>query len=215
MFMAVVAIPESSRVLAYVRHGEADLNLSYLYDDNPDSPHHLTERGREQAEHAGIQLRLLMAHAGIDSPDSFQTSGYYRSDETAVIIARHVGGRLSVSDLLRERGLGKLNGKHGNEVSKSWKSEAKKYGAEEFEELKGRARRFADGLPSGFNIAVTHRDVITAAMADILGRSDEPKFLKENPTPNCSITLIDYTKRELLLRAAEDVTGSAEAGASA
>lgn len=203
--MTVVTIPESSKVLAYIRHGEAELNLTYLYDDNPESPHHLTELGREQSECAGVQLGILMRRAGIDSPASFQTSGYYRSDETAVIIARHIGGQLSVSELLRERSLGKLNGKTSHDVSKSWKEEPKKYGVEEFEELKERTRRFANGLPQGFNIAVTHRDVIVAAMADVLGRKDEPQFLREHPTPNCSITLIDYTKRELLLSAVEFV----------
>ena len=214
--MPVVTIPESSKILAYIRHGEAELNLTYLYDDNPESPHHLTELGKEQAERAGVQLRILMERSGLDSPASFQTSGYYRSDETAVIIARHVGGQLSVSELLRERGLGKLNGKTFHEVSRRWKEEAKKYGAEEFEELKGRAHRFADGLPQGFNIAVTHKDVIVAAMAYILGRRDELQFFRENPIPNCSITLIDYTKSELLLTAVEFVEAQpAGAGAQA
>ncbi len=104
---AVAARPCATLLpLAFIRHGATAPNLAGLRcGGDLDVP--LTDAGREQA--AASALRLL-AQAQVHPVGLIVSSGLQRTDETARIIARRLGGvAVLTDDGFRERLLGEWN----------------------------------------------------------------------------------------------------------
>ena len=95
--------------LYFVRHGESEANVLHEFS-NRGFKHGLTERGFQQAEQLGLNLR------GIPFKKIY-TSPLKRAFQTAEILKKHQDCPLEVSDALREFDTGILEGKSDPE---SW-----------------------------------------------------------------------------------------------
>lgn len=186
----------SKPIIVWVRHGQSEANVLNLLNSNPDSQYHLTELGRSQAENAGSQIQEIMNRLGIKKTSGIFTSPLVRAKETAGIISKHVSGKPIVTDLLIERQVGILEGK--SESSRDWKLEPNKYGAEEFSHLKARASSFVKSLKGGgLFIAVTHKDLIIAAVGALENMNELQLIMM--PSPTGSMTIIDYNANKILM----------------
>jgi uncharacterized phosphatase len=91
--------------LYFIRHGLSEMNKSGHFAGTIDTP--LADEGRIQAKIAGQQAKKL-------DIDLIVTSPLDRAKETAEIIATEIGypkDKIMISDLLRERHWGDLEGK--------------------------------------------------------------------------------------------------------
>ncbi len=75
---------KSSNRYFIARHGESENNAAHLMSISPDAPHHLTEKGKEEALSSGKSLKGKKIDVVIASP-------FLRTRETAEIIAREIG----------------------------------------------------------------------------------------------------------------------------
>jgi probable phosphoglycerate mutase len=90
--------------LYFVRHGQSQANVDRVFAGQSDTP--LTSLGRQQAEQAGSQAKILGIDHIISSPLS-------RAHDTAKIIAGIIGypvGAIELNRLLMERGFGSATG---------------------------------------------------------------------------------------------------------
>ncbi len=87
-----------------VRHGESLSNINHVLDTHRDPDNHLTERGREQAKHAG-------EFAKTKGVDVILASPYVRTQETATIIGEHLGVPVITHEDLQEFNVGIFSGK--------------------------------------------------------------------------------------------------------
>ena len=89
--------------LFIVRHGETEWNARGVLQGASDVP--LGKAGREQATQAAQALQTLVA------PDAtLVSSPLSRAHDTALELARHLGGEVHVDDRLRERAYGEWEG---------------------------------------------------------------------------------------------------------
>jgi isoleucyl-tRNA synthetase len=89
------------------RHGEAENNVKEIMSTVASNPHHLTEKGRKQAEDAGKWLK----DKGIDM---ILVSPFVRTRETAEIIAKTISfdvNNIKIEQKLHEINLGSWNNK--------------------------------------------------------------------------------------------------------
>ena len=87
-----------------LRHGDADSNISKTISANPTDSVHLTEKGREQIQHAADELRSRNIDVIISSP-------FVRTRETAEIVSKALGVEVVYDDALVEYNHGSFNGK--------------------------------------------------------------------------------------------------------
>lgn len=90
-----------------MRHGEAESNVLGILSADPDAPHHLTEKGKKQAEEAADKLKGQKFDLVFMSP-------FVRTQETAAIVKTKLGWSdeiMKTDDRLRELGSGVWNGK--------------------------------------------------------------------------------------------------------
>lgn len=89
-------------MIYFVRHGQTEYNLKKLYMGSLDIP--LNSTGVSQAENFAIIARDL-------DIDLIVSSDLIRAKETAQIISNHIKKPIIYNNLLRERSLGKLEGR--------------------------------------------------------------------------------------------------------
>lgn len=87
----------------FTRHGESQANIERIIS-NRDLPHALTTKGRAQAAALAGQLVAAQITAIYASP-------ILRAQETAQIVAKHVGAPMYTSDALREFDCGYVEGR--------------------------------------------------------------------------------------------------------
>lgn len=90
-----------------MRHGEAENNTLGVLSGKPDDPHHLTERGKEQAERSAEALKSM-------GFDMIITSPFLRTRETAAIVKEKLGlddADIVVDDSIGEYNMGSWSGK--------------------------------------------------------------------------------------------------------
>ncbi|MBI2046394.1 MAG: class I tRNA ligase family protein [Parcubacteria group bacterium] len=90
-----------------IRHGEAEHNKENVLSGNPDTPHHLTEKGKEEVKTAAKKLKEKKI-------DFIFTSPFVRAKESADILAEALdisGADIIVDNRLRELVTGDLDGK--------------------------------------------------------------------------------------------------------
>jgi probable phosphoglycerate mutase len=92
----------------FARHGESDANLRRIIS-NRDLPHHLTERGRQQAAELGQRLAGRTIGALYASPIT-------RAQETAQIIGQPLGLSVQTAGALREFDCGIYEGRGDGEA---------------------------------------------------------------------------------------------------
>ena len=175
--------------LYIVRHGETMFNVKRIVQGWCDSP--LTEKGRKQAEAAGIGLRdIPFVHAYCSTSE--------RTLDTALAI-------LKGSNLVPEqrRDLKEMNfGDAEGEPMSEWFNEpdplAKKFkeaGGESFEEAGKRALNawlaIAAKYAEGNVLIVTHGAVIMAGITQLDAHAAD-RFRKAGRAPgNCSVTILN------------------------
>ena len=184
-------------LVAWTRHAESPHNIKKIYSSSPlPMEAALTPRGLMQAEIAGKEFQKLRELMGIRGEHlHVHSSPLLRAHRTAETVARWMGlTDVHVTVALRERSYGDLEGKE--EPSRSWKLEAERYNAETFDQLKSRVHDFLRVAGDGFHVAVTHKDMLIAAVGDITKKPESE--LLDNPSPNAGITLIDYDAGKVL-----------------
>lgn len=156
-----------------LRHGQSVWNEEGLAQGQTEAAPGLTERGRRQALAAATELE----DAGISVVLS---SDLLRAEETARIVADHLGVEMRLEPRLRERALGvaegrparELTGPHGGggvERGRVVDADARPRGGESIRQLVHRVSWYLDDLlrdgTSDRLLLVTHGGVVRAALA--------------------------------------------------
>ncbi|MEK9133003.1 MAG: class I tRNA ligase family protein, partial [Patescibacteria group bacterium] len=148
-----------------VRHGEAEQNVKGVLNSDPSLVFHLTRKGQEQIKKTAEKLQGKKIDLIISSP-------FMRAQETAGILAKELGVKVSVDERLSEHNMGIFTGKTEEEyLSQFADIEARFYqkvkGGESFEEMEKRVIEVINHINQaheGKNIVVvTHGDVIRGA----------------------------------------------------
>jgi glucosyl-3-phosphoglycerate phosphatase len=157
----------TSRTWYLVRHGETEWNAARRMQGQLDSP--LTPQGRE---HAKTTARLL-ARLGVDV---VHASPLGRVRETLAFLAGEVALEPAFDDRLKEWSSGDWSGEYYADLRQKWPREfaaweADRYnyrppGAENFQDLAGRARAFLDDAAgtTGQRIAVVAHGFLNRAL---------------------------------------------------
>jgi broad specificity phosphatase PhoE len=150
-----------------VRHGETDWNVKQIMQGQRDSS--LTTKGLKQAKQAAKQLKKIKFHA-------IFSSDLLRAKRTAEIIALEHQLIVKTKKALRERFLGKFEGKKVIEYQKTIKQTLKKLGQVNFDSLGiespdamiarffGFIRQIAIAHPRKNILIITHAAVIRHAL---------------------------------------------------
>jgi len=150
--------------LHLVRHGESEWNaLGLVQGQRRDIA--LTKRGRRQARQTAARVAAL-------EPAHLVTSDLARALQTARAIEEATGLVASVDERLRERSYGADEGRPGHEVAALGDPVLCSLGGESFSEVAARVRSWladvAGEVPDdAVVVAVTHGDVISAALASL------------------------------------------------
>ncbi|WP_296141056.1 histidine phosphatase family protein [uncultured Tessaracoccus sp.] len=158
-------------LLHLVRHGESTWNVEGRLQGQTPHPE-LTARGRAQADAAGRELEA----SGIVR---IWTSDLTRAAQTATIIASRVPVEVRPTELLREQGLGSLEGRLTRELHPEptpegrHVSEVRWGGGESLEDVHRRLAQFVAMLDAdGDDVAlVSHGDTLRVLLALLDGRS--------------------------------------------
>ncbi len=90
-----------------MRHGECIHNVRNILSCDPDAPHHLTDKGREEARITGEKLKGRRIDLIISSP-------FQRTRETAQIVADSIGypkEKIAIDPRIQEINAGVFDGK--------------------------------------------------------------------------------------------------------
>lgn len=143
------------------RHGEAENNAKMIISSRADNPHHLTDKGKKQAEDAGKWLASKRI-------DLIFTSPFIRTRETAEIIAKKLGidkKKIISESSICEINAGVWNGKAFNDFVTSFEHENRftetPDGGENYADIKKRMGDFLYNLEKkyeGKNILIVSHD---------------------------------------------------------
>ena len=186
--------PKPTTVL-FVRHGQTPTTGTTLPGRAPGL--HLAERGREQADAAGVRI------AALGRVRAVYASPMERTRETAAPIARACGLRVRTHRGLIEADFGRWTGKKLSALRKlpEWTT-VQRYpsgfrfpGGESFPEMQTRMTGAVTELvarhPGETIVAVSHADTIKAAVADAAGTPLD-LFQRIVVSP-CSVSAVTYT----------------------
>jgi broad specificity phosphatase PhoE len=202
-FLIIILILIRMRVRRFylVRHGESILNAQNIRQDEKGS---LSEKGKKQADEAGLYLTQFPIQQIISSP-------YQRTRETALTINTHLNVRIKYSDLLVERrNPSEIVGKRDDDpavkqivdqIDRAYHDDTYKFSDEEnFQELKdraGRALAFLSRQTAQGTCVVTHSIFLKMLIAYLLYRenlhaTDYIKLSFFNPSDNASVTICEF-----------------------
>ncbi|GAB3667526.1 2,3-diphosphoglycerate-dependent phosphoglycerate mutase GpmB [Nocardioides korecus] len=157
-----------------VRHGQSEWNVRRLTQGQTRHPR-LTARGVEQAERAAVVVADDLASLGLRG-HRVVSSDLTRAVETAEVLARHLGGRVTLDARLREQHLGDLEGRSYEETwafadtvdwSDPWAPVAGGECLMEVYERMGAA--LEHHRVGGVSVLVSHGDAIRAVVARLAG----------------------------------------------
>lgn len=188
--MTAIAAP---KVCIFVRTGEHEYAMSKIVSSAPFTDP-LAGRGTKDVEVAARELsKLLPGVSGLYS------SPLLRTLQTARRISEALDLPVSLSDHLRTRDYGQDNGRKfcNDDELRMVKREELETHNRHWETLESISERisvyFSESLGSGIYIAVTHKPVIHAALAYVLGKKEEE--LNGWEINYGSITGIDLNKK--------------------
>lgn len=162
-----------------MRHGEAEHNTLDIVSNDPDYPHHLTEKGKGQSLEAGKDLKNKKI-------DAIYCSPFLRTRETAQIIAKEIGfdeSKIKFDDRLREFDFGDFHLKPFSEYLNFEKSNMKEYGdkipgGESYQDSKNRVGDFMyeiDSKHKGENILIVTHGIFLEVLPAVLDGADAKK----------------------------------------
>jgi broad specificity phosphatase PhoE len=188
-----------------VRHGETEENAAGIIQGH--LPGRLTARGREQVEALGLRLAS-------DQIDAVYSSDLARARETTEAIVRHHPGvGVTYTEDLRERFLGRLQGRSGSDVD--WGTFQDLPDIESDERLIARARRVLERVQkehdSGTVLLSGHGGINTALVAAVTGRTI-PQAKTEVVMDNAGVCVFERRDGGLALVTLNDTGHLAEKG---
>lgn len=172
----------ASKLVYFVRHGEASYNVLDRVNSDPTVVNDLTATGREQAACCAEEL------AG-DPLETIYCSEFSRTRQTAEIINRRHQAPIIVDPLLNETGAFAFDGLptrlwHDAQVPDRLRAVVP--GCEPFSEMKRRLRTFLDklcGVPATRVAVVSHEEPIQVMVGLLQGVPDETALRR--PISHC------------------------------
>lgn len=175
-----------------VRHGQAEHNVRWLLNDNPDHPSDLTQKGQAQAEIVAEQLRTFKL-------GRIYTSELPRTHQTARIINRHHRLQIIVEPRLNELKTG-----YGGQPVWRWllrqllgrqRTNRRIPGGESLEEAKARIGSFIADVkrnkPAEIVLIVAHQHTLQA-LDSLLNGTPYKKALRR-PISHTKVLEFDIT----------------------
>ncbi len=172
-----------------VRHGEAENNVLNIVSNEPDFPHHLTEKGIEQAHLIAEKLKSKKIDALYSSP-------FVRTKETAEIIAKGIGfpeDKIKYDERIQEFDFGDFDKKPFHDFLEYEKSSMKTFDAktphgESYQDAKNRIGDFLYSIDSEHqnkNILIVSHGMLLEVMPAILEGANavKSKYLVDTLDP--------------------------------
>lgn len=157
--------------LYFIRHGEAEFNLTHIHNYIPKNINHLTARGIKQAKESSIVLKTITF-------DAVFVSELMRARETAGILCMSRKIKRTIEPRINERRSG-MEGKSEEEYLKLVQKDffyKKLPGGESFQEEKLRLLDFLQSLKNKKYrnvLIVSHQEPIQIMLGILDGLSDE------------------------------------------
>lgn len=196
------------QVIYFIRHGETELNAKGIRQ-GPDGP--LSALGVTQVQEVAKRFPTKKGR-----PQVLISSPFQRAQETAQVIAKTLGMKVELCDLLVERkNPTEIIGHSGKEesvknvidrIDKSYHDDMLRYSDEEnFVDLKARAKKLLKYIARRSErqiIMVTHSIFLRMVIAymlegDSLSASEYNKLSYLNPIDNAALTIVTRTTRFL------------------
>lgn len=196
------------QVIYFIRHGETELNAKGIRQ-GADGP--LSALGVTQVQEVAKRFPTKKGR-----PQVLISSPFQRAQETAQVIAKALGMKVELCDLLVERkNPTEIIGRSGKEepvkeivdrIDKSYHDDTLRYSDEEnFVDLKARAKKLLKYIarrPERQIIMVTHSIFLRMVIAymlegDSLSASEYNKLSYLNPIDNAALTIVTRTTRFL------------------
>lgn len=181
-------VKSNGNKFVFVRHGEAESNANNFVNCDPNTPVHLTEKGRAQVQEVAQKFTKINA---------IYTSPFLRTKETAEIIAKESGfdpSLIKEDSRLRELNFGDLNGKPYTEYLEYEKENILTYdtklpGGESYNDAKKRFGEFLYEIDKRHRnetiLVTTHGMGVEAATALIEGADlKRSKEIIDTPNPS-------------------------------
>jgi isoleucyl-tRNA synthetase len=154
--------PKAKNNFIVMRHGQAENNISGMISSEPNNPHHLTEKGKEQARAAGEKLKDKKI-------DMIFVSPFVRTKETADIVAKIIGlpkNKIISDERIREVKAGTFNGKPIEDFHNYFSSMLERFtktlpGGENYSDMRKRVGEFlydVENKYEGKNILIITHD---------------------------------------------------------
>ena len=177
------------KLIIFVRHGESEMNVAKIETNELDK-YPLTVRGRTQVERVTQELKSVQ-------PNALYSSPILRAVQTAGIISHRLNIPVQVNQALAERDQGKVNGMRVPtfEEEVDLYSAADQYDIEPISSITKRVVEFMDGLGPGISLAITHGDIIRAALAHVLGIADDEFSSYGMLAENATMTVIKFQSK--------------------
>ena len=162
----------------FMRHGEAESNFLKIQSTNPDTPHHLTDKGKEEVRKS---LEVLKG----TKFDYIFTSPFIRSKETGALAAEAFGvesGNVSVDDRLFEFRTGIYDGRPSVEYQNAFPDVLESFekgpeSGETLNEVRRRMGSFVEDLEKKYSgktiLIVSHGHPLWMVLADVRGLTKE------------------------------------------
>jgi len=189
--------------LIIVRHAQSAGNARGVFTGGMDVP--LTDHGRRQAE-------ALAARLSSQPIVAVYASGLERARETARPAAERLGLQVTVTDTLREAGLGEAEGLTWAEVRERWELGVGARwadsitGAERGDAVRARVGAGLDELlerhRTDVALCVSHAGTITHALQHVLGLPVEQGV--RLPVHHAALNVVEWTERGPVLIALND-----------
>jgi len=197
-------VKKSGNSYFVMRHGEAEHNIREIISSKSDNPHHLTEKGKKNAEEASKKLPKI---------DKIFASPFVRTKETAGIVAEKLGiekNDIVFDERLREPDFGDFEGKSNAEYHKYFLSLSEKFtkrapNGESLIEVKNRMGEFLYEIEKQYSdkniLIITHEYpswlLFAAAESADVKRSvemkkDKPDFLDTSEVANLDFTPLPH-----------------------
>lgn len=193
--------------LFFTRHGESQANIERIIS-NRDLPHPLTAKGRAQSTALAERLATEKIVAIYASP-------IVRAQETAQIVAAHVGAPVFTSDALREFDCGSMEGRgdeaawtaHHNVIA-AWANGDYAQcipGGESFIDMQTRFVPFIQGLVQQHGpgdeaiLLIGHGSLLVHMLPLVLSNLDRA-FIDQQSMPNCVYICAVVKDGQLLCR---------------
>lgn len=160
-----------------IRHGESIMNTHENHEELPDHSVHLTQKGREQADHAGLFLKTYIEESDVDlSKSRLWVSPYKRTRETAELINHHMRVTNILEDFrLVEQQYGLFDGLRDHEIPEKYPNEHAFF--ERTLQFQGKFyARYPQG-ESAFDVAVRIKSFIGSMVRDYEKQGIENVFI--------------------------------------